>query len=95
MTTYIAQLFDHGALSEPITWRTESIAEARELLVNVGAWQSSPDGGGQILLSESAYVMISPDVPGLDLARTDVSDNLYANLLFDRGPRGGIRRVEV
>lgn len=94
MQTFIAVLADYGALSEPIIWRTNSIAEARELLVNMGAWQSSPDGGGDMLLSDGASVTIYDDAPPF---RAD--DDLAARIegasprvTFDIGPRGGIRR---
>lgn len=94
MNTYIARLTDRGSLAEPIVWRTVSIAEARELLANVGAWQSSPDDGGMILLSDSAQVEIFDDAPSyrvtddLDARIVDREPRLY----FTIGARGGIRR---
>jgi hypothetical protein len=94
---YIARLSDRGSLGEPIVWRTESIAEARELLANVGAWQSAPDTGDAILLSTSAYVEVfddpKPEFAG-DLTQL-IDDGNGPRVIFDLGPRGGIRRVEL
>ena len=95
MNTYIAILTDHGALSEPIAWRTASIAEARELLVNVGAWQSAPDTGDAILLSDSAFVTIYDDHPPFH-ADDDLRERIAhqtSRVSFLIGPRRGIRRV--
>jgi len=93
MQTYIARLTDRGSLSEPIIWRTESIAEARELLANVGSWQTAPDSGDQILLSDSAFVDVF-DYPthakDPDLAL--VIEDQMPRLTFSIGVRGGIRR---
>jgi hypothetical protein len=95
MDTYIARLTDGGSLAEPIVWRTASIAEARELLVNVGAWQTAPDGGGQILLSDAAHVVIFDDAPPFrdsdDLAER-IADRT-PRVGFFIGSRGGLRRM--
>lgn len=95
MRTYIAELTDHGALGSPIVWRTTSIAEARELLVNVGAWQSSPDTGDAILLGSSAFVALYIDSPPFreDDDLPSRLENKTAYAVFDRGPRGGVRRL--
>lgn len=98
MQTYIARLTDRGSLSEPIIWRTESIAEAREVLANVGSWQTAPDGSDnlgddQILLGDSAFVDVF-DYPAHmkdpDLAL--VIEDQMPRLTFSIGVRGGIRR---
>ena len=93
MQTYIARLTDRGSLSEPIVWRTESIAEARELLANVGSWQTAPDSDDQILLGDSAFVDVF-DYPthmkDPDLAL--VIEDQMPRLTFSIGKRGGIKR---
>lgn len=93
-TRHIAVLTDRGSLSGSIVWIPESIAAARELLANVGAWQSSPDGGGDILLGDSAFIDIFDDYPPWhsdDNLETRIEDTT-PRLTFSVGPRGGIRR---
>lgn len=101
MQTYIAELTDRGTLGEPILWRTTSIAEAREILVNVGSWQTAPDYDGigygpQILLGDSAFVSLylddrAPWRKDDDLRERIENQTAYA--VFTIGKRGGIRRL--
>lgn len=99
MQTYIARLTDRGSLGGPIVWRTTSIASAREILVNVGSWQTSPDYlgtgyGPQILLGDSAQIEVFEDEPPFHLG-DDLNlrvEDRTPYLLFSVGPRGGITR---
>lgn len=64
------------------------------MLVNHGAWQASPDGGGDILLSESAFIDIFEDRPPFR-ADDDLSkrvEQLTHTHTFAIGKRGGIYR---
>lgn len=93
----IAELRDIGSLSEPIVWRPESIASARELLANVGAWQSAPDTGDAILLGDQASVTIYVDSPPwrIDDDLTERIQDLPRHVVFSIGIRGGIKREAV
>lgn len=56
--TYDAELWDPGSLSESITF-VATIQDAYVLLERAGLWTPSPDGGGDILLSDGARIVLS------------------------------------
>lgn len=75
----------HIQLSDPnlsgtVNFEIESRQSLNAILSNAGAWQSSPDGGGDLLLSTpSAWVFLT--APGPDA---------YPDFVVTVGPRGGI-----
>jgi hypothetical protein len=93
---YIVSLADAN-LSEPIVYLADTLSSIEDYLRRAGTWQDAPDGGGKILLSESASVYVYVDSPPWyaddDLARR-IEDALPHYFIYP-GPRGGIRRERI